>query len=66
MVDKDNGRQVTSSDIFIASFDGKTNYQITNTESVFEMYPEWSQDMSMVVCHSDDGRIFMTKLKFEE
>ncbi len=66
MVDKDNGRQVTYSDIFITSFDGKNKYQLTKTENVFEMYPEWSQDMSIVVCHSDDGRIFMTKLKIEE
>ncbi len=66
MVDKDNGRQVISSDIFISSIDGKTKYQITNTEDIFEMYPEWSYDMSTIVCHSYDGRIFMTKLKFEE
>ncbi len=66
MVDKDNGRQVISSDLFIASADGELKFQVTNTEELFEMYPEWASDMSALVYHSDDGRIFMTKLKFEE
>ncbi|MCX6149493.1 MAG: hypothetical protein NTX22_03095 [Ignavibacteriales bacterium] len=65
MVDNDNGEVVTSSDIFLASVDGKFKYQLTNTSSIFEMYPEWSSDSQSLVYHSNDGKIYIMKLKVD-
>lgn len=65
MVDKDNGLSVTSSDIFIVSSDGEKKFQITDTEDVFEMYPDWSPKGDQLVLNSYDGKIILIKLKIE-
>ncbi len=61
MVDKDNGLSVTSSDIFIVSSDGEKKFQITDTEDVFEMYPDWSPKGDQLVLNSYDGKIILIK-----
>jgi Tol biopolymer transport system component len=66
MVDKDDGYQVTSSEIFVASADGKNKYQITNTSDISEMYPNWSQSGSKLTFNSTDGEIFIAELRIEK
>jgi Tol biopolymer transport system component len=65
MVDKDNGLTVTSSDIYIVSADGGKKFQITNTEKVFEMYPDWAPSGDQLVLNTYDGKIVLIKLKIE-
>ena len=66
MVDKDDGYKVTSSEIFVASADGKNKYQITNTSNVSEMYPNWSQSGLKLTFNSTDGEIFIAELRIEK
>ena len=66
MVDKDDGYQVTSSDIFVATADGKNKFAVTNTPDISEMYPSWSQAGTKLVFNSTDGEIFIAELNIEK
>ncbi len=66
MVDKDDGYQVTSSDIFVATADGKNKFAVTNTPDVSEMYPSWSQSGNKLVFNSTNGEIFIAELNVEK
>jgi Tol biopolymer transport system component len=66
MVDKDDGYKVTSSEIFVASANGKNKYQITNTSDINEMYPNWSQSGSKLTFNSTEGDIFIAELRIEK
>ncbi len=66
MVDKDNGLSVISSDIYAASADGNLKFRLTDTNDIYEMYPDWSSDGSEIVANTYDGKILLLKLKIEE
>lgn len=65
MVDKDNGKKVTSSDIYASSIDGKTKIQLTDTKDIFEMYPVWSPDGKKAAFSTEDGQIFIADLNID-
>lgn len=65
MVDTDNGLAITGSDIFAVSTDGTQKYQLTDTKDLYEMYPEWTNDGNGIVFHSDEGNIYLMKLKID-
>jgi len=65
MVDKDDGHQITSSDIYVISQDGSQKYQITKTENEIEMYPHWSPDDSRLIFHTISGKIKIAHLEVE-
>ncbi len=60
MIDLDDGNQYTSSEIWIASYDGKHSWQITDTPDKIEMYPQWSPGGKRVIYHSGQGEIIET------
>lgn len=62
MVDRDNGLEVTESDIFAVSADGSQKTQLNVAGGEAAMYPEWSSDGQSVVYHSDEGSIYLMKL----
>ncbi len=64
MKDYDDGEQVIESDLFVATFDGRNEYKITETSKVHEMYPVWSKSESAVYCNSTEGIIYKIELKF--
>ncbi len=66
MVDRDNGIEVTSSDIFVSSVDGSKKYQLTKTENVHEMYPVWNNAGNEILCNTSQGNLFILTLKIEE
>ena len=66
MVDKDNGLNVISSEIYAVSADGNLKFKLTDTNDIYEMYPEWSSDGSEIAVNTYDGRILLLKLKIEE
>lgn len=65
MVDKDNGLNVTGSDIYAVSADGARKYQLTSTNDLYEMHPEWTNDGNGIVFHSDEGNIYLMKLRID-
>ena len=65
MDDKDNGENVTSSDIYISSLDSKTKIKITDTSDKIEMYPEINQAGNKIVCNTYDGQILLIELNKE-
>lgn len=65
MVDKDNGTDYISSDIFVYSLEMKKSFAITKTDNQIEMYPNWSNDGQKLVYHTNDGKIFISTLQFE-
>lgn len=66
MDDKDDGLNYVSSDIIISSSDGKFKFNITDTNSEIEMYPEWSSEGNKIVYHNLDGDIFIAELGFQK
>ncbi len=66
MVDKDDGYRVTSSDIYIASWDGQKKFSITDTKDVYEMYPEWAPSGNQLVVNTYDGVIQLLTLNFSK
>lgn len=65
MVDKDDGYVITSSDLFVVSADGRRKFQLTDTKDIIEMYAEWANNSNSLVFHSDEGQIFVMKLKID-
>ena len=63
MYDIDNGVQVTSSEIFLLSSDGKEKIQLTDSKEIHEQFPEWSPNMNSIVCHTSDGKIILLSLE---
>lgn len=66
MNDKDDGLNYISSDIFVASADGKLKFNITDSISEIEMYPEWSNDGNKIVYNNLSGEIFVAELEFQK
>ena len=65
MVDKDDGNAVTSSDVYIASWDGEKIFQITDSKNNRVMYPEWSPAGNQIVVNTYDGKIQLLTLNFK-
>lgn len=59
MDDKDDGRNITSSDIWAISADGKQKVQLTATDQVLEMYPTCSPTENKIVCSSLGGELYV-------
>lgn len=66
MVDKDDGMNVIYSDIFVSSADGKNKSQLTDSNDINEMYPEWSSSGNEIVLNTYDGKILLINLTIEE
>ncbi len=63
MKDYDNHYNVTSSDIFVVSSDGKQTIKLTDTDDAEEMYPYCSEKNSKILYHTTDGNIYYLKIK---
>jgi len=59
MDDKDDGHNITSSEIWASSQDGEQKVQITATDHVLEMYPSCSPTENKIVCSSMSGELFV-------
>ena len=66
MDDKDDGFNYVSSDIIVVSADGELKFNITDTNSEIEMYPEWSREGNKIVYHNLSGEIFLAELEFQK
>jgi Tol biopolymer transport system component len=62
MVDRDDGYTFTASDLYITSMDGKTRFQVTNTDRI-DLYPEWSPDGNEIVFATNEGQIYLLNLQ---
>lgn len=65
MDDKDDGHIFTASEIFAVSADGKSKFQLTNTENIIEMYPQWGSTTQSIVFASNNGQIYLMELMEE-
>ncbi|MBI9032805.1 hypothetical protein JEZ13_12510, partial [bacterium] len=63
MVDKDDHEQVVASEIFAKTKDGKKTIKLTDTPDIHEMYPEWSPKGDEIVFSSNDGNIYLMRIK---
>jgi hypothetical protein len=64
MNDKDDGYRFISSEIELLNINTSERFNLTNTEDVIEMYPDYSISTDEVVYHTLDGQIIKLKLKF--
>lgn len=64
MRDADDGHDITSSEIWCISTDGKTLCPITQTDAVIELYPDCSPTENTIVCTSLTGEVFL--ISYEE
>ena len=64
MIDKDDGHQYLSSEIYISSIDGKNRFRLTEGESI-DMYPTWSPAGDKIAFHTNQGKIYLIHLSFE-
>jgi Tol biopolymer transport system component len=65
MVDKDDGHQYLSSEIYITDIKGQNRVRITEGKSI-DMYPTWSPDGNKIAFHTNQGDVYLVHLKFEE
>lgn len=59
MDDKDDGRIITSSEIWAISPDGAQKVQLTSTDRILEMYPSCSPTENKIVCNSLSGELYV-------
>jgi len=59
MRDEDDGHIYTSSDIFVISSDGTNGQQLTRTDNVIEINPEWSPGGNQIAFHSLEGIVYL-------
>ena len=64
MRDYDDGEQIIESDLFVSTIDGKSEFKITETKDIHEMYPVWSKSENAVYYNSTVGIIYKIELKF--
>jgi len=64
MRDADDGHEITSSDIWCVSTDGKTLAPLTETDSAIELYPDCSPTEDRIVCSTIEGDVFL--ISYEE
>lgn len=65
MVDKDDGHNYISSDIYVYSLESKESFPITQTNDSIEMYANWSGSGNQLVYNSINGQLFISTLQFE-
>lgn len=65
MVDEDDGHRITASDIWASSYDGKTKVQLTNTDDIIEMNPDWSPKMDKIVFNTISGKIVILNIRVD-
>jgi tricorn protease-like protein len=58
---RDNGHDITGSDLWVCSRDGKWKQQLTSTDGI-ERYPNWSPDGKSIV-YEMDGKIYTAPLE---
>jgi len=62
-VSKDDGHNITSSELWLLSVNGTERIQITNTPDKIEMYPSFSPDgREIVFSDLKSGKIFRSKI----
>jgi Tol biopolymer transport system component len=62
----DDGHQIKKSDIFMATVDGKTKKQLTNTDDEIELYPSASSVDGKIVYCNLKGEIFLMNIKIKD
>jgi len=58
MVDRDDGHTIISSHIYVASVDGKKQFQLTRGERI-DLYPDWSPRGNQITFASNTGQIYL-------
>jgi len=66
MTNTDDGRTITSSDVWVASADGKYRTNLTNTTDKIEMYPVWGNTSDILLYNSIEGEIFQINLNISK
>lgn len=66
MDDKDDGYDITESDIYVISADGFVKHNLTNTKSAIELYPVWSNKGDKIAWCTGDGKIEMVTIEFKD
>lgn len=65
MIDKDDGYNYTSSDIYVYSLESKNSFPITQTSDSIEMYANWSKSGNQLIYNTINGQLFISTLQFE-
>lgn len=63
MHDLDNGVQYTASELWIVSSNGEELWQLTETDDLIEMYPQWAPEGDRVIYHTVEGNIMETTIE---
>ncbi len=63
MEDYDDGHKYTKSDILMVSPDGKIKKNLTENSDLIALYPNISNDNKKVVYNTEDGRVYLMKIK---
>ncbi len=66
MLDEDDGHVITASDIWVVTADVKTRIQLTKTNEIKEMYPDWSTLMDKIAFNTVDGKIGYLTIEISE
>jgi Tol biopolymer transport system component len=64
MKDYDDGYTIIESDLFVYSLKSETEFKISDTKEIHEMYPVWSKSNDAIYCNTTDGIIYKIELKF--
>jgi Tol biopolymer transport system component len=48
-ISEDDGHAITGADLYLINSDGSQKWQLTNTPSIFEEWPDWSPDNKQIV-----------------
>jgi Tol biopolymer transport system component len=63
MITEDDGHQVLSSDIFTIKIDGTQKTNLSNTDNILEMNPDWSPDGNSIVFDNPrEGAIYRMEI----
>ncbi len=63
MEDYDDGHKYTKSDILMVSPDGKIKKNLTENSDLIALYPNLSNDGKKVVYNTEEGRVYLMKIK---